>query len=99
MEPITRTSTAHLAILPPLAGRDGSTRNVAAILLGCRLLTKMLAKRRLSLTIMPQSLLALLLARHGVRTLETLYEEVGTGKLPASAVVGTLLELVTAAGG
>lgn len=78
----------------PLSGRVGMTRNVAAMLLGSRLLNKMLRHRNITLSGMPQALLEQLLIRHNATTLKDLYEDVGTGKLPASTVLSYLLDKV-----
>lgn len=75
-----------------IPGQPGPTRNVAAVILGRRLLNKMLGPRQLSLSGLPRESLAHLMARHGARTLEDLYEDIGTGKLPASTVVRSLLQ-------
>ena len=77
-----------------LSEHAGATRNVSAMLLGSRLLNKMLTIRNISLSGIPQELLTLLMGKCGIRTPEDLYEHVGTGKLPASTVVRYLLEIL-----
>lgn len=76
----------------PITGQPGRAQNVAAVLLGSRLLNKMLGQRQLTLVTLPGELLAQLLARHGAVTPDDLYEAVGTGKVPASTVVTYLLD-------
>lgn len=70
--------------------------HVGAIILGQRLLRKLIACRHghIDLQTLSREQVALLLSRHGFATLEELYEAVGTGEIPASKVLRNLLDLV-----
>ena len=68
-------------------------RDAGAVLLGNRLLTKMLLKRGLCLSGDPRTTLAPLLFRYGSRSVEDLYAAIVAGTLPASKVVADLVEI------